>query len=59
MALKGGNAGPVILPGNSEDSRLVHRVRGLGGLQPMPMGQAPLTADQIAILTRWIDDGAE
>src|SRR6266446_8887567 len=58
MALKGSNGGPVILPGNSNDSPLLHRVRGLGGLRPMPMTGAPLTADQIAILTRWVDQGA-
>jgi hypothetical protein len=59
MALKGGNGGPVILPGNSTDSPLIHRVSGLGGLRPMPLTGTPLTSGQIAILTRWIDQGAQ
>jgi hypothetical protein len=59
MALKGANGGPVILPGNSKDSSLIHRVSGLGGLRPMPLTGTPLTADQIGILTRWIDQGAQ
>jgi hypothetical protein len=58
LALKGGIGGPVILPGNSKDSSLIHRVGGLGGLRPMPMTGPPLTADQIDVLTRWIDQGA-
>src|SRR2546426_7600913 len=59
MALKGGIGGAVILPGNSKDSSLIHRVSGLGGLRPMPMTGTPLSADQIAVLTRWIDQGAQ
>jgi hypothetical protein len=58
MALKGSNGGAVIVPGNVEESSLIHRVRGLGGLRPMPPAGAPLTADQISTLTRWIDQGA-
>ena len=59
MALKGGIGGAVILPGNSKDSSLIHRVNGLGGLRPMPMTGPTLSAEQIAILTRWIDQGAQ
>ena len=58
MALKGANGGPVILRGNSKDSSLIHRVSGLGGLRPMPLTGTPLTADQVALLTRWVDEGA-
>jgi hypothetical protein len=59
MALKGANGGPVILAGNSKDSSLIHRVSSLGGLRPMPLTGTPLTADEIGILTRWIDQGAQ
>src|SRR5215510_3542980 len=47
MALKGANGGPVIQPGNSQDSVLIHRVTGLGGLRPMPPTGTTLSADQI------------
>jgi hypothetical protein len=59
MALKGSNGGAVILPGNAKDSVLIHRVSGLGGLRPMPATGTPLTAEEIAILSRWIDQGAQ
>ena len=58
LALKGGISGPVIIPGNSKDSRLLHRVLGLNGEKRMPLGREALSADQIALLTRWIDEGA-
>jgi hypothetical protein len=58
MALKGGASGPVIIPGNSKDSRLVHRVLGEGGEAQMPLGHTPLTTEQIATLRKWIDSGA-
>jgi mono/diheme cytochrome c family protein len=58
LALKGGVSGPAILPGNSKDSRLLHRVMGAGGQAQMPLGGKPLTAEQIAVLRQWIDNGA-
>jgi ankyrin repeat protein len=57
-ALRGGDYGPVILPGKSAESRLIHRlVSGDGGLQMPPTG--PLTAEEIGILRAWIDQGGE
>ena len=57
-ALKGGISGPVIVPGNSKDSRLIHRVLGLGGEQRMPLKGTPLNEQQTATLRAWIDQGA-
>jgi hypothetical protein len=58
-AMKGGNGGPVIEPGKST-SRLLARVAGLGGEQPMPpKGKVPLTAEQIGHLRAWIEQGAK
>jgi hypothetical protein len=59
MAMKGSNGGPVIVPGNSTDSALIHRVNGLGGLRPMPPTGKPLTPEQVAVLTRWVNQGAQ
>ncbi|MEO5739683.1 MAG: ankyrin repeat domain-containing protein [Vicinamibacterales bacterium] len=57
-ALRGGDYGPVILSGNSADSKLIKRlVNGDGGLQMPPTG--PLSDDQIGILRAWIDQGAD
>jgi ankyrin repeat protein len=57
-ALRGGDYGPVITPGNSADSKLIKRlVHGDGGLQMPPTG--PLSDEEIGILRAWIDQGAE
>lgn len=57
-ALRGGDYGPVIIVGNSAQSKLIKRlVNGDGGLQMPPTG--PLPEDEIAILRAWIDQGAE
>jgi mono/diheme cytochrome c family protein len=56
--LKGGTAGKVVIPGNSERSPLVRRIMGLA--QPrMPYGAPPLSAGQIRSLRDWIDHGAQ
>ena len=57
-ALRGGDYGPVIIPGKSADSKLIKRlVDGDGGLQMPPSG--PLAGDEIGILRAWIDQGAD
>src|SRR5262245_10084417 len=57
-ALRGGDYGPVILPGKSADSKLIKRlVDGDGGMQMPPTG--PLAAEEIGLLRAWIDQGAE
>ena len=57
-ALRGGDYGPVITPGNSADSKLIKRlVHGDGGLQMPPTGA--LSDEEIGILRAWIDQGAE
>jgi hypothetical protein len=51
-------AARIITPGNSKGSRLLQRVLGEGGEAQMPLGAAPLDAEQINKLRRWIDEGA-
>jgi mono/diheme cytochrome c family protein len=58
-AMKGGISGPIIVPGNSGDSRLMKRILGEGDQAQMPLGRAPLKADQIALIRKWIDQGAD
>jgi hypothetical protein len=48
----------VVIPGNSKESRLVHRVLGLNGEERMPLGKPALSTAQIELLKRWIDEGA-
>lgn len=54
--LKGGDSGPVLVPGQPSASKLVAALQGRG-MKRMPP-TAPLPAQEIAILERWIEDGA-
>lgn len=57
-ALRGGDYGPVIIPGKSAESKLIHRIIGSdAGLQMPPTGA--LEDDEIAVLRAWIDQGAD
>jgi hypothetical protein len=58
-ALKGGDSGPVIRPGDSGKSKLIYAVSGLGKGLVMPFASERLTAEQVGVLRAWIDQGAE
>src|SRR5437899_1560597 len=47
-------SGPVVVPGNSAESALVLYLRGEKKPR-MPLNQAPMAEEQIAIVARWID----
>lgn len=56
-ALEGGRTGAAIKPGGGARSLLLHRVTG--AIEPqMPKDEAPLSAAEIALIQRWIDEGA-
>ena len=59
-ALKGGENGPDILPGNSAQSPLIHFTAQLVEDMEMPPGGKgePLTPAQVGLLRAWIDQGA-
>jgi WD40 repeat protein len=61
--MQGGESGPALVPGKSEESLLIQLVKGEleknGKKWIMPPGrQAKLTELEIALLTSWIDQGA-
>jgi ankyrin repeat protein len=57
-ALRGGDYGPVIVPGDSAKSRLIHKlVDGDGGDQMPPENE--LSHAEIGLLRAWIDQGAD
>jgi hypothetical protein len=59
VALKGGEShAPNIIPGKSAESPLIRFVAGLDEDMRMPPKGEPVSAEQIGILRRWIDDGA-
>ncbi len=55
----GGVSGPSVKPNHAVDSPLFIRVAGIGDQARMPMGGKPLPPGQVAILKRWIDEGAK
>ncbi len=55
-AVKDGIA--AILPGKPDASEVMKRITGKGPMMPPPTGHKSLTAEQIAVLKRWIADGA-
>jgi mono/diheme cytochrome c family protein len=57
-ALKGGDSGRAIVPGESAQSLLIPLVAGLDDDKVMPPKGERLTVEQISLLRGWIDQGA-
>ena len=56
---KGGNLGPVIVPGDAARSPLYQFISGARGeAHRMPLGGPPLQVAEVEIIRRWIADGA-
>jgi mono/diheme cytochrome c family protein len=58
-ARAGGNSGPAVVPGKSAESLLVKAITGCEGVKPMPPKGPRLSAAEVALVRRWIDDGAK
>ena len=56
-ALKGGDSGPAVVPGRPDDSLLLQAVMHVKKDLEMPPKEK-LTTNDIAVLKRWIEDGA-
>ena len=54
--LKDASANKIVVPGDPDKSALIQAIRYSGKIQMPPEGK--LTADSIAILTRWVQRGA-
>ncbi len=52
---KGGESGPAIVPGKSEESYLLGRVEN----GEMPPGEGKVSAEEIKTIKRWIAEGAK
>ena len=55
-AMRGGDEGPVIKPGNPDESKLIAAVRYTGDIQMPPKAKMP--PEQIELLATWIKRGA-
>src|SRR5262245_59617376 len=60
-ALKGGEDGKILEPGNSAKSTIVHAVARLVPDDAMPPEDKgdPLTKEQVGLIRAWIDQGAK
>src|SRR5207249_3445186 len=56
-AMKGGQSGPVIVPGKPDDSLLYGKVHG--GKMPPPASKESLSEAEVDALRRWIAAGAK
>jgi mono/diheme cytochrome c family protein len=54
LAIRGGDSGPVIIPGDAKASVLIQRVTASDESERMPPIGEPLQPDQIATLRSWI-----
>ncbi len=55
---KGGDSGPLYSARKSAGSLLVGRLTSQDSDERMPLEAKPLKAEQIALLSKWIDQGA-
>jgi hypothetical protein len=56
-ALEGGDGGPAVVPGKPEESLLLEMI---GGDPPeMPRKEQPLSRQEVAVIRRWIEQGAD
>jgi hypothetical protein len=54
FAVQGGDGGPAVVVGNGPESLLVERMKS----GEMPPGEKKVPAEQIAVVERWITEGA-
>jgi mono/diheme cytochrome c family protein len=59
LARQGGDGGGTIAPGNSASSILMERIKATDPAERMPQEGEPLTAEQIALIAAWIEQGAK
>jgi hypothetical protein len=55
-AMTGGDTGPAIVPGKPDESLMVEAIKYGEALQMPPKSKLP--ADEIAVITRWVEQGA-
>ncbi len=59
LARKGGDRGSAVIPGQADKSLLYQVLTGQGDVTPMPAEAPRLAKDKIALIQRWIDEGAK
>src|SRR5438093_4111816 len=52
--IKGGESGPAVVPGKSQESLLIEMVSGLDPDNVMPKKGSKLSSEQVSLLRAWI-----
>ncbi|MCF7808403.1 MAG: choice-of-anchor D domain-containing protein [Candidatus Marinimicrobia bacterium] len=55
--MSGSNSGAVVIPGDAANSRIIQRLKGIGGSR-MPLNNPALPDATIQLIETWIDQGA-
>jgi mono/diheme cytochrome c family protein len=56
--IQGGNSGKVVIPGRSAESKMVKAITGSDPKVVRMPQKGHISADEVALLRRWIDEGA-
>jgi mono/diheme cytochrome c family protein len=56
--MKGGKDGPIVKPGDPDNSLIIKAIHGSDGIKHMPPMGDPLTEDQMKAIHEWIAAGA-
>lgn len=59
LAKKGGASGPAVVANKSSSSLILDAIQGINDVPQMPPEGEPLTAAEIDLIKRWIDEGAK
>lgn len=61
LALKGGDSGKAIVPGDPDASQILDRITHSdpNEIMPPPDKKKPLKPDQVALIRKWIEEGAQ
>jgi WD40 repeat protein/mono/diheme cytochrome c family protein len=54
----GDSGSPAVVPGKPEESYLIEQITPTDGEAAMPQGKKPLSEHEIALIRRWIEQGA-
>jgi mono/diheme cytochrome c family protein len=57
--MQGGGAGPLLVPGEPENSLLIKKLRGQAEGQRMPLNRPAWSDQQIELVSTWIREGAK
>ncbi|HJQ79544.1 MAG TPA: DUF1549 domain-containing protein, partial [Lacipirellulaceae bacterium] len=58
LLVAGESGSPAVVPGKPDESYLIEQITPTDGEAAMPQGKKPLEEGQIALIRRWIEEGA-